>query len=301
MTRHLKQKIEHSTHKIKKKKGLEKKKPKIKGTLENKKTRPNTKSRIKRVKHLNGDTQSENQKNGSLLLENMIEEKGSREDLQEKREEPKIFSSHHETPKDELSHSPGISEMAGSPEKFSLQTLAQNVGEPDSEDHKNQGRDPQENEDKMNIQKEYLSFILSDEEYAIDIMMIKEIIKPVEITQVPRAPEIILGIISLRGTILPIFNLRKRLGLKDFDQNRRARIVVISSENGLVGLMVDAVTGVVKMFDSDIEPPPSVLNDIETVFVKGVGRYQDRFIIFMEITKVLSGDVILSDEEKVSA
>ena len=187
------------------------KKTKTKGTLENKKTRQKPKSRVKKVKHPMGETQAEKQKDGPLLLDNMTEEKGSRERVNEKREEPKIFSSHHETPKDEPSNSPVISEMGASPENSSFQTLAPRVGEPDLEAQENQDGDHQENEDKMFIPKEYLSFILSGEEYAIDIMMIKEIIKPVETTHVPRAPEIIMGIISLRGTILPIFNLRKRL------------------------------------------------------------------------------------------
>ncbi len=152
-------------------------------------------------------------------------------------------------------------------------------------------------ENETLIPREYLAFYLSGEEYAVDIMMIKEIIKPVVITHVPRAPDVISGIISLRGTILPILNLRKKLGLKDLELGRQARIVVVSSEKGLVGLMVDAVTGVIKLSDSEIEPPPSVLNEIEVEFVKGVGRYKERFIVFMDVNKVLFWNSLLSERE----
>jgi purine-binding chemotaxis protein CheW len=118
-------------------------------------------------------------------------------------------------------------------------------------------------------------------------MLVKEISKTVEITRVPRASDLIIGIVSLRGTILPILNLGRKLGLQETPLDRQTRIVVVSSESGLVGLLVDAVTGVFKMSESEIKPPPVALSDVEIKYIKGVGRYKERLIVFMDLAQIL--------------
>jgi len=144
-----------------------------------------------------------------------------------------------------------------------------------------------ENDNETVDKKEYLAFFLSGEEYAIDIMMIKEIAIPMALTWVPRAPEFVQGIISLRGIILPILNLKTKLQLNGGSSGSERRIIVVSIENEGIGLMVDAVTGVVKMADTEIVPPPETLNKNGSAYLKGIGKYQERFIIFMDIQSVL--------------
>ena len=134
---------------------------------------------------------------------------------------------------------------------------------------------------------EFLAFVVSGEEYAVDIIMIKEIIRPMTITYVPRAPRDVKGIISLRGTIVPILDLPYRLGLKDTVQGKMSRLLVISLGTGLIGFMVDSVTEVVKIRESSIEPPPLTLIGGSAKCIRGVGRFKDRMIILMEVEKTL--------------
>ncbi|MGH7273525.1 MAG: chemotaxis protein CheW, partial [Nitrospiria bacterium] len=135
--------------------------------------------------------------------------------------------------------------------------------------------------------QELLAFVVSGEEYAVDIMMIKEIIRPIPITYVPRAPRDVKGIISLRGTIVPIFDLPCRLGLKDTVHGKMSRIIVISLGTGLMGFMVDSVTEVVKIKESGIEPPPSTLIGGSAKCIRGIGRFKDRMIIILDVEKTL--------------
>ncbi|HEX9757419.1 MAG TPA: chemotaxis protein CheW [Nitrospiria bacterium] len=248
------------------------------------------------------DPTIQEEKDSSYLVESKLNEKKTEKVQLEENEESNVTISSHEPIKDKSSCSRGNSVMMEPLKKYFAHTHVSKEGKMGLPDHDEgcEGKHEFEQGDEGFYLREYLAFMLSGEEYSVDIMMIKEIIKPVEFTHVPRAPEIIMGIISLRGTILPILNLRKKMGLIDFPVNRQARIVVVSSEKGLVGLLVDSVTGVVRMSEPDIEPPPSVLNEVETVFIKGVGKYRDRFIIFMDINKVLSGDFSPSAEGKVS-
>jgi purine-binding chemotaxis protein CheW len=133
-----------------------------------------------------------------------------------------------------------------------------------------------------------LTFMLGGEEYALNIMDIKEIIRPRESTEVPRAPEYILGIISLRGTIIPIFNVNKRLSLSPGEKGPQNRIVVVRSREHLFGLHVDSVVQVMDLPISSIEPPPEILGGVEGEFLRGVGKIDERLIILLNLTRVLA-------------
>ena len=134
---------------------------------------------------------------------------------------------------------------------------------------------------------EFLAFVVSGEEYGVDIMMIKEIIRPVGITHVPRVPDYVKGIISLRGTVVPIFDMTKRLGLKVQESGKKSRIVVISLGTNLVGFLADSVTEVVKLKESGIEPPPPTLLEGPAQYIRGVGHFKGRMIIVLDVEKVL--------------
>lgn len=135
---------------------------------------------------------------------------------------------------------------------------------------------------------ELLAFQLADEEYAIDILKIKEIIRSLEITPVPRRPPVIKGIISLRGTIIPIYDLRTRLGLTESPPTRNSRILVVELNKGLVGIISDRVTEVVKVNGKDVEPPPATGDGMTAGHLKGVTRVNGRLIILLNLTKAVT-------------
>jgi purine-binding chemotaxis protein CheW len=134
---------------------------------------------------------------------------------------------------------------------------------------------------------QYLAFHLGDEEYALDIKRISEIIKVREFTDIPRAPGFILGIISLRGVVVPVFDLRCRLNLGVAELMPTTRIVVCQHEDVSVGLLVDSINQVVNLIDDEVEPPPGVLSGLDREMVSGLGRYQGRMIILLNIESVL--------------
>jgi len=134
---------------------------------------------------------------------------------------------------------------------------------------------------------QYLAFHLSDEEYALDITQINEIIKVREFTDIPRAPEFVMGIISLRGVVVPVFDLRRRLNLGGSELMPSSRIVVCSLNDTTVGLLVDSINQVINLVDEDVEPPPGVLSGLDREMVAGIGRYQKRMIILLNLPRVL--------------
>jgi purine-binding chemotaxis protein CheW len=134
---------------------------------------------------------------------------------------------------------------------------------------------------------ELLGFMLSDEEYALDILEIKEIIRPQALTSVPRTPEYLKGIITLRGVIIPLFDLRRRLGLKETAEGSRTRIVVVYQGEEFAGLVVDSITQVMRVRVDGIEPPPPTIGVVEAEFIKGVTRHQERLVILLNLRRVL--------------
>jgi purine-binding chemotaxis protein CheW len=136
-----------------------------------------------------------------------------------------------------------------------------------------------------------LCFNLADEEYAIDIMNMKEIIKLREFTEVPRSPDFITGVISLRGVIIPVFDLRKRLGLEAKEYDRNTRIIIAKDNNKNWGMVVDEVLQVIRIPEESLEPPPPVISGISAEFITGIGKYENRFAIIMNLKNVLDIDI----------
>lgn len=135
--------------------------------------------------------------------------------------------------------------------------------------------------------EEYLCFRVADENYAINIMAIKEIIKPREVTEVPRVPSYVLGVISLRGVIIPIYDMRRRLGLDDVSGGNRQRILVVRHREGVAGILVDQVSHVVKLGAADEEQPPAVLDGAGREFVQAIGHHDGSMLILLDLDKIL--------------
>lgn len=136
--------------------------------------------------------------------------------------------------------------------------------------------------------QQFLCFRVADEKYAVNIMDIKEIIKPREVTEVPRASVFISGVLSLRGIIIPVFDLRKRLGLSSAGETGKERVIVVKKDEEFCGALVDEVIQVARIATSAIEPPPAVLYGIDRDFVNGIGRFDKQMLILLNLEKILN-------------
>lgn len=144
------------------------------------------------------------------------------------------------------------------------------------------GEEEVEKEEK----REFVCFMLANEEYAVDIREIREIIRLEAITEVPRTLPFIRGVITLRGIIVTIIDLRERLGLEKIDYTSQNRIIITSKNDSLAGLIVDRVTQVVRIYPSSVEPPPPVMSAIEAEYIRGVTRVEGRLIILLNLQSV---------------
>lgn len=143
-------------------------------------------------------------------------------------------------------------------------------------------------------QQQYLTFMLGGETYAMGILAIKEIMEYGNLTEVPRMPQFIRGVINLRGAVVPVIDLSSRFGKQATKVTRRTCIVIIEVAIGDatqdVGVMVDAVNAVLEIAPEEIEPPPSFGASIRADFINGMGKVNGKFVIILNIQHVLSID-----------
>lgn len=132
-----------------------------------------------------------------------------------------------------------------------------------------------------------VSFNIGEEEFGVDILRVQEIIRLVEITRVPNAPEFVEGVINLRGKVLPVIDLRKRFGWVIIVANSETRIVVVEIENKIIGFLVDCVNEVLRISKSLTEPPPSIIAGINSVYITAIGKLEDRILILLDLEKIL--------------
>jgi purine-binding chemotaxis protein CheW len=137
--------------------------------------------------------------------------------------------------------------------------------------------------------KEHLTFRLGDEEYAVEIACVREILKAPAITEVPRAPEPILGVILVRGEVIPVHDPRRRLGLPPAPPPKGARVVICDAGEGPMGMLVDAVSQVVRLPPSAIEPRPQGIGGIDSDTLAGIGRERDRLFILLDAAALFRG------------
>ena len=133
-------------------------------------------------------------------------------------------------------------------------------------------------------------FRIGSELYALDIMRIKEIIRPQKLTPIPKAPSFIEGVINLRGVVIPVADLRKRFDQPISEANRKNRIVVCSLSDRIIGLMVDEVTEVKRFGRQEIAPAPQFIDGPEANYFLGVARRDEDLIMLIDLEKVLSSD-----------
>lgn len=135
-----------------------------------------------------------------------------------------------------------------------------------------------------------VTFRLGSGEYAIDIMQAKEIIKMEKITLIPNAPYFVEGVINLRGNIIPIIDLKKRFNLEESEGDKNTGIIIAKIEDVDMGIMIDSVSKVVSMANSDIQPPPSMLQGIGQRYIKGVGKMEDKLLVVLDLDKLFTNE-----------
>ena len=142
--------------------------------------------------------------------------------------------------------------------------------------------------DTTQTEKQLVVFDLASEGYGVDIGTVREIIRMQEITRVPKTPEFVEGVINLRGKVIPVIDLRKRFGLHVAEQNKDNRIVVVDIGKQDIGVIVDAVTEVLRISADSVEPPTSVITSADSDYLLGIAKLESRLIILLDLESVLS-------------
>ncbi len=136
----------------------------------------------------------------------------------------------------------------------------------------------------------YLTFVLGDEEYGIDITRVKEIIGVMAVTHIPRTPPFIKGVINLRGKVIPVIDLRLKFGMPEISHTRETVFIVVEVSGALVGIVVDTVREVLNIHGTDIEPSPQFGSRLNTDFILGMGKVQGKVKILLDIEKALTAE-----------
>lgn len=136
-----------------------------------------------------------------------------------------------------------------------------------------------------------VSFRLADEEYGIEIKKVREIILVGEITRVPQTPPYVKGLINLRSTVIPIIDLKLRFGLPETEPTDETRIMVANVAGKTIGVIVDAVSEVLRISQEQIAPPPPTVAGLGREYLVGLARLKERLLILLDIEKIMLDDI----------
>ncbi len=137
-------------------------------------------------------------------------------------------------------------------------------------------------------EKQFVIFKLGDQKYCVDIMYVGGITEYKGATKVPEAPYFIEGVINLRGSIIPIVNLKRRFGIPDTKAAEDCRVVLFNLEGMEIGFLVDEANQVIKIDASDIDPTPDILKGQDKAYIDGVGKVGEEIVILLDLAKVLT-------------
>ncbi len=145
--------------------------------------------------------------------------------------------------------------------------------------------------------RQYLTFILDGELFALDISKVREVLDYTKITRVPQMPEFMLGVINLRGSVVPVIDMRTKFGMNKIDRTVNTCIVIVEvtldNDNVILGALVDSVQEVFELDPEQIEPPPKIGMRLKTEFIKGMGKKEEKFIIILDIDRVFSSEELI--------
>jgi len=151
---------------------------------------------------------------------------------------------------------------------------------------------------QITTQQQYLTFAVCDDDYAVPILRVKEIIAFDSVTRVPRTPSFIRGVINLRGSVVPVIDLAQKFGYPESRTTRSSCIVIVEmaldDKPIVLGVLVDAVNQVVDLLDEDIQEPPSFGTRVDIGFLVGMGRAGKKFVLILDIDKVLAASDVIA-------
>ena len=137
-----------------------------------------------------------------------------------------------------------------------------------------------------------VSFKIGDEEFGVDILKVQEINRMTQITKVPNTPDFIEGVINLRGRVIPVLDLRVKLGMPRKEHGISTRIVVVEINGQTIGFIVDEVNEVLRIPKSITETPPDMVGGVNSEFITSIGKLEDRLLILLDLEKILSANEI---------
>jgi len=142
--------------------------------------------------------------------------------------------------------------------------------------------------------QQYLTFKLGNEVFAIEVAKVREVLDFVEITAIPRTPEFMSGVINLRGSVVPVVDLRLCFGMSKTERTRSTCVVVVEvmleNESTVLGALADSVEEVIDLEPDQIEPAPRIGSQIRTDFIRGMGKRETGFLVILDIDRVFSAD-----------
>ncbi|HLW22969.1 MAG TPA: chemotaxis protein CheW [Steroidobacteraceae bacterium] len=148
-----------------------------------------------------------------------------------------------------------------------------------------------------------MTFMLAGEEYGVDILRVQEIKGWDKVTRIPHTPEYVLGVINLRGAVVPILDLRRRFGLETMEFGPTTVVIVVrvagARDERTVGMVVDAVSEVYNVDAGDTKPPPDVCGSVDTIFVKALATVEQKMLILLDIDRLIGSSI--GDEQLQSA
>ncbi len=139
-------------------------------------------------------------------------------------------------------------------------------------------------------ERQIVVFRLHTEEFGVGITDVREIVKPRHITKLPHVDDYIEGVTNLRGEVIPVICLRKRFGIEAQEDTADTRIIILEVNDSMVGFIVDAVTETLRISENAIEPPPSSVAGLQADYLAGVGKFEDRLLILLEVDKILTSE-----------
>jgi len=148
------------------------------------------------------------------------------------------------------------------------------------------------------VSNRFLTLTLGKDMFALDIAAVREILDMTDITRIPQTPPAVRGVVNVRGAAVPVIDLRLRFGMEEAERTVNTRIVIVEIPNGdgvtVLGAIADSVKEVLEMEPEAIAPPPAMGASVNTDFLRGIGKADGRFILVLDIAKVLGSDEVLS-------
>ncbi|SNB46535.1 chemotaxis protein CheW [Geobacter sp. DSM 9736] len=152
--------------------------------------------------------------------------------------------------------------------------------------------------------RQYLTFTLEEEVFALDIAKVREVLDFTTVTKVPCTPDFMNGVINLRGAVVPVVDMRRKFGMAPGETTVNTCIIIVDLDMGdervVIGAMADSVREVIELEPSEIEPPPRIGTRLDVDFIRGMGKHDDQFLIILDIDRVFIGDELGLEQESDS-